>query len=482
VSIRKHTLYNLVGSILPLGLSLVTIPIYLHLIGESRYGVLAMAWLLLGYFGLFDLGLGRATAQRIAAQADDTPAARAQTFWTALAMNSGLGIVGGLMIWPAALYFFGHVFSIEQVLKPELNAAIPWMILAVPLATISGVLSGALQGRAKFLELNIISVSSAVLTQLFPLFVAWQYGPDLALLMPAVILARLVTMTSMFLRCRRHIFAGQPGGISSALAKNLLRFGGWVTIAALIGPLMVVLDRFVIGAFLGAKPVTYYTVPFQLSDRTTIVSTALSSALFPRLALNDQGNVHKLANLAMLSLAVITTPPIVLGLFLMRPFLHYWLGTNFSQNASAAGEMVLLGFWINSFARISTAQLQATNRPQIIAMCYMIQIVPYLALLLFSIRIFGLEGAAVVFTLRAAVDTFILLYYAGNLSYGAKLLRFPAAIMAISFIAVTLLHTLPLYELVVALIAGASISIWAWGSAPENIRQLVSTKFRRLVA
>ena len=107
MSIRRYTTYNLIGSLLLLAASLLTIPIYLSLIGEARYGILAIAWLLLGYFGLFDFGLGRATAQRIAALRDATAAERAEAFWTALVLNFGLGMVGALLLWPVARYFFG---------------------------------------------------------------------------------------------------------------------------------------------------------------------------------------------------------------------------------------------------------------------------------------------------------------------------------------------------------------------------------------
>ncbi len=98
MSLKRNSLFNLAGLVLPLGLSLLTVPAYIHLIGVDRYGVLVISWLLLGYFGMFDLGLGRATIHRIAELRDAEPTARLATFHTAVAVNVVIGVVGGLVL------------------------------------------------------------------------------------------------------------------------------------------------------------------------------------------------------------------------------------------------------------------------------------------------------------------------------------------------------------------------------------------------
>ena len=480
MSIKKNTAYNLLGALLPLGLSLVTIPLYISWIGEARYGVLAVAWLLLGYFGLFDLGLGRATAQRIAALGDVSSEKMSVTFWTALSMNVSLGILGGVIIWPVANYFFNNFFSVDAALRPELASAIPWLIFAVPLATLSGVLTGALQGRAKFLELNIISIASSMLIQLAPLAVVWLHGPDLAWLLPVVILSRLVTLTLLFIRCRVHVFRQHKPTFSRAQAKGLLQFGGWVTVSSLISPLMVILDRFVIGATLGAKAVTYYTVPFQLAERTTILPGALTSALFPRLAAVTQEEAKQLATRAVTSLAVVMTPLIFLAVLLVEPFLHWWLNSDFALMAGLTAQLLLLGFWINAFARIPFALLQAAGKPGVIAKCHLVELIPYLLLLYIGLKFFGLPGAALAFSLRTLADCTLLMWLAGTLGSGVTVLRIPILFL-LAGLGITVLLQVNSF-IWWSVISGLLLVLlfWSWRTAPPEVRNLITRLTKRI--
>lgn len=471
MSIRRNTVYNFWGAILPLLVSFITVPVYLELVGEARYGVLAIAWLLLGYFGLFDLGLGRATAQRIATLREGKPEERAQVFWTALFLNLGLGLVGGLLIWPVADYFFGNVFKIEEALRPEIQTAVPWLILAVPIATLSGVLTGSLQGKERFLELNLISLSGTTLFQLLPLGAALYLGVDISILLLAALLARIITMLALLQRCRRHIFAGYGPMVTQTQVRNLLTFGGWVTVTSFVGPMMVILDRFIIGGISGARAVSYYTVPFQLVGRSVIVSNALSTALFPRLAAGTCKEAIDIAREGLYVLVITITPFVAAGIMLMKPFLSWWINPIFAQQSSVVGQVLLIGFWFNSFARIPFAHLQARNRPDIVAKCHLLELIPYLGLLYFGLELFGVIGAAIAFSLRSFVD-FVLLSSFSNMLQETTYILFKAGILlGMAFIIAVKINLDQHFLLALAYFF--LTLFWAWHNAPSNLKRWV---------
>ena len=450
-SVGRNAGYNLAGAAIPLVLSLVTIPIYLELIGADRYGVLAIAWLMLGYLGLFDLGLGRATAFRIAALRDSSAEERATTLWTAIVVNLGLGAVGALLLWAAADWFFAHMFKVDPAIRPEIVAGVPFLALTVPVATMTGVMTGALQGREQFLRTNTVSVTSTILFQLFPLGIAWASGPYLPHLLLAALAARLVAIAILWAFCHAELTRGHPVRVEKARVKELLSFGGWVSVTSFVGAALVATDRFLIGAVIGAVAVTIYTVPFQLAQRIAIVPSALTTALFPRLSAAPPEEQARLGGLAFRTLASLVTPPVMVGVLLIGPFLELWVGREIGSQAAPVGRLLLIGFWINAFALVPFTRFQARGEPKRVAVILLCQVPFYLAALYFAMKLYGIVGCAVMFVIRCFVDLLLLSWFLEKRITGFGLLLANLALLLLA-------AALPL-------VSGPLQPLWLAGSA-----------------
>ena len=176
-SVSHNATLNLAGSVLPMFLTLVTVPPYLRLIGDVRFGVLALVWVFLGYFGLFEMGLGRAVSKYIAELRLAPDETREAVFWTAALVNLGVGIVGGLLLWGVAKATMPFWLKTGGPIQSEVVRALPWLAAALPVATVTSVLLGALQGREQFAVINLQRVGGTMLFQLAPLSVAYFLGP-----------------------------------------------------------------------------------------------------------------------------------------------------------------------------------------------------------------------------------------------------------------------------------------------------------------
>jgi len=301
----------------------------------------------------------------------------------------------------------------------------------------------------------------------------------LGALLPAALFARLATLAFLAWGCRRHLTHGQPVAFGRGQAAKLLRFGGWITVSAFVGPMMVVLDRFIIGATAGANAVAYYTVPFQLADRTTLISRALASVLFPRFAALNRDQEQRLARKGFGVLVVFVTPLAATGILFIEPFFAWWIAPEFAQRSSLVGQIILLGFWINSFARIPFAQLQARGRPDIVAKCHLAELLPYFGLLYLGLHLMGLVGAAIAFSLRVVFDYALLSGFAGTLLPSLILLALPSALLTSATIIATQSEYGSLPWIVLVPTHLILTSIWAWSAAPVSVRRLSKSLLKR---
>lgn len=427
MSLVRHTLYNLSGAAVPLGVSLITVPLYLHQIGEARYGVLAIVWLLLGYFGLFDLGLSRATANHIARLCDAPIEEREGVFWTALIINATLGTLGGLVLFWIGAPLLGHLLRMPADLRAETLATLPFMAAAIPVSTITAVLTGTLEARQRFGILNAIQATGTILFQGAPLVAAYLVAPRLQVLVTVAVGVRVLSAVPILLAVARFLPLRHRPRFRAEWVRRLFGYGAWITITNVIGPILSSIDRFVIAAVSGAAAVSYYTVPFNLASRSGIFPLALSRALFPRFSVVDQPEATRLAQESVSILNSVMTPLAVLGIFVMYPFLTLWVGPVFAGHAAPVGEILLLGIWINSLASVPLGSLQAQGHPDIVAKFHVLELAPYAVALWGGLHLFGLAGAAMAWASRVWLDA-ILLFWASGMGRSVARRFWPAAV------------------------------------------------------
>jgi len=431
MSLGKHTAVNLVGNVLPMAIALITVPLYLRYIGAERYGVLAVIWALLGYFGFFDFGFGRAVSQRMARLSNAVDSERSNLLWTALTSTFLLGLLGSLALWAFADYILTHLIDMSESSRIEASGAVAWLLLALPVLLPASVLQGALQARLRFVELNIIQVLGSALSQLLPLAVAASGHVELQALVPAALASRLLTIGLLLMQCRHHVpLIGRPL-IDHSHLKPMMQYGGWISVITLLGPLLVTIDRLVIATLSGSKAVAYYTVPYDLVSRTMVISGSLSSAIFPRLASAIADHAKDLALRATSVLVAIMTPVVIVGLFVVHPFLTLWVGEAFALSSSGVAELILLGVWINALVIPHNARLLAADNPKTVVIIYLIQIPIYFLMLWLGITHWGIVGAAAAWSLRVLLDTTMLLHVAGALRHTLRVM-IPSLILVVS--------------------------------------------------
>jgi O-antigen/teichoic acid export membrane protein len=334
--------------------------------------------------------------------------------WTSLLLMLLLGGLGGLITQAISPMLVHTGLKIPALLQGEALRSFSLLALSIPVVTITSGLRGILEAQQRFRALNLIRIPMSIFSFAGPLLVL-PFSHSLVPVIAVLVAGRLAGLAAYLGACfyampaLRHNFA-----LDRSTIMPVMKFGGWMTVSNVISPMMAYLDRFLIGALLSVGAVAYYTAPFDMVTRLTIISGALVGVLFPAFALSfiqDPGRAGVLLSRSM-KYVFLAIFPIALVIVTLAPEgLRLWLGPAFAQNSSGVLRWLAAGVFINSLAQIPFALIQGAGRPDITAKLHFIELPAYLAAVWYLTRRLGIEGTAIAWTARVAVDAMLLLLF-----------------------------------------------------------------------
>ena len=281
----RNIMFNIIGQIIPIVVGLITIPFVIKGLGIEVFGILSIAWMLLGYFTIFDLGLGRATTKFISEELKNGVTENLRSlFWTSCCMNLLLGIIGGLIILGISSFLAESVFKISPGLIQDAKTVFIILAVSCPVILISMAFRGALEAAQQFKYVNIVVASSSSLSFLLPV-IGLLAGLNLSWIVFFLMISRLCGAIAFLFLCFR-VFPILKNGISLNFfrIRQLIKFGGWISISNIINPILSFLDRFLIGSLISVTAVSFYSAPYEIGVRLSILPTSFAMTLFPRQA------------------------------------------------------------------------------------------------------------------------------------------------------------------------------------------------------
>ena len=404
--IARNAVLNLIGQALPLLVAVIAMPFVVRGLGTERFGLLSLAWVVMGYFTIFDLGLGRATTKFVAeALGKGEEAEVPQIIWTAVSTQAIMSLIGAFILFGITDLLVDSVFNIPLKHIGEAKDTFHLLALAIPIVLISSSLSGVLEAIQRFDYINLVKIPTSILTYILPL-VGLSLGFGLPGIVILILIARFAALIIFFMMNLRFFPQLMNYSGSKAHFTRLFSFGGWVMVSNLIIPFFSYLDRFLIGIFLTMDAVAYYVAPYDVITRLLILPGSIAGVLFSAFSRLDAHDDREKINVILMrsikyTLTIMTPIAVVLIIF-SKDILMIWLGNDFAEESLNVFRLICIGVLLNAIGYMPFTLIQAIGRPDVVAKYHLIEFPIYAGLTFIMIKALGIDGAALAWCLRMA--------------------------------------------------------------------------------
>jgi O-antigen/teichoic acid export membrane protein len=409
--VAQASLWSAGSQVIALCGSLISTPFVIRALGTEQYGLLTLMNLVVGYLGFSDFGMGIASTKFAAegVSRGDCEQERA-VVWGAVLLTLPLLLFAVVFLVFSGDTIVRQVLRIPAHLQADTLLALRIGALILVATAMSGVFNTPQIARLR-IDLNSRIAMAASFAQLGLLLGVVALGGKLnAVLCALAALSFAVAIANVVVSSRLN-----PGVLSPRLDPKLIRpmaaFGVGVLATALIGTVTVHGEKFLLVRAGSVSLLAYYGIASTFAGLLGILPAAMSQTLMPSFvhmrSLPDRLLTERLYGNVLRSVLLSSLPVALVLCLCARAFLSRWAGAEFGRESTLPACILIAGWVFQAMAQIPKSILVASGRIGLIARYQAIGIVPYLLLALIMIRLYGVAGAAVSWSMRVAWESIV---------------------------------------------------------------------------
>jgi O-antigen/teichoic acid export membrane protein len=395
--ILRNAASNWVGYAVTLLVGFFLSPFLVHRLGNTGYGIWTLIVATTGYFGMLDLGIRSSVARFVArhvARADSEGVNRTMsTAFTMLACGGLTAACLTLVLWTG----FSH-FGVASQYQASARTALLIFGLNLALMLPMGVFGGLLIAVERF---DVITATTAVSALVRAGLFVFLLRADCSLVALALAAFAVACLESGTLAAAAHVIY-RPlhlarRYVSLSTVRELLAFSIYRFVWVIANQLIFYTDSLVIGIFLNATAVTYFSIAGSLINYGRNIVSLAADTLYPAATRydshNDTAGLQRLLIYGTRAALMVSLPLCIGYIFLGSQFITLWMGPGYA--VSAACLVILTIPQVTGMSQnVSALVLAGMAKHKVLAQIALVEGIVNLVLSIVLVRRIGVTGVA----------------------------------------------------------------------------------------
>jgi len=373
--IKRSIAVNLLGFFIPIVTTLLSIPIFLHELGTSAYGIIILASSVAGAISSIDLGASFATVRFVSSDIHKKSYIDAvSVIKVSLTFYALLGLVVSFGVFVFSNSILGW-FDINESMKSEALSVFRIVAVQTSITLVFGCISGIFKAIDNFDIAVALNGASNILMNLGAAGLLYLHYIDLVGMayFQLAVAAALTTLAYCLMRIKLAQIGChfKSGTFNRATIRRIFSFGAVMTLHTIVGALFSNGIRILIGKLSGVESITIYHIAFAAFSKIQGFVNAIMEVAYPQASRLDANRIWNFFRKAQKFNISITLSLIVLAWVAAPIFFHLWVGKEVASKVSELTPWLLAAYMFISISALPYHVLNGIGKP-IISVVYSI--------------------------------------------------------------------------------------------------------------
>jgi O-antigen/teichoic acid export membrane protein len=349
-------------------------PFLLRMMGQSEYGLYALALSIIAYLSVIDFGFGNATVRYTALYRSNKEEKKLPELWGMLLIIYGIisiiALVAGVLLSMNAGSLFRASMSVEELERVQILMLL--MTFNVTVSFPLSIFESIMIAYERFRFQRGLQLGRTLLQPLIMIPLLIMGYKSIALVILITVLNIVYLFANVWYCIRKLNVNIKCNSFDVPLLKEIVQYSFWVFLIMIVDKLYWNSGQVILGAVQGTAAVAVFAVGLMFKNYTTSFSTVISSVFLPKVTtMNSPREINelfiKIGRIQFIIIAFIVSGFILFG----KVFIHLWAGEDYGDSYFIA-LLILIPLSVPLIQTLGMSILQARNKLRFRSYVYLI--------------------------------------------------------------------------------------------------------------